>query len=379
MKFIHLSDLHLGKRVNEFSMLDEQDAILKQIIEIIDKELPDGVLIAGDIYDKTVPSAEAVQLFDAFLCELANRRLHTFVISGNHDSPERIAFGSRIMDASGIHLSPVYGGSIEPIIMEDEYGKVNVYMLPFIKPSHVRRFFEDEDIVTYTDAMRVAISAMNIDKSARNVLVTHQFVTGASTCDSEDISVGGTDNVDAAVFEGFDYIALGHIHGAQNCGTERVRYCGTPLKYSFSEAKHRKSVSIVTLGEKGKFALRAAELTPVHDMSEIRGTFAEITSPTYYTGNDVTENYLHITLTDEDDIPDAIGRLRMIYKNLMRLDYDNARTRAGNAVTGAMDAEVKSAYELFAEFFEMQNNSSMSEEQSEYIKEIIEKIEEDMA
>lgn len=379
MKFIHLSDLHLGKRVNEFSMLEEQDAILNQTLEIIDTEAPNGVLIAGDIYDKSVPSAEAVQLFDGFLCELAKRHLQVFVISGNHDSPERIAFGSRIMDASGIHLSPVYNGTVEPITMSDEHGVVNIYMLPFIKPGHVRRFYEDEEIVSYTDAMRVAISAMNINTSERNILVTHQFVTGATTCESEEVSVGGTDNVDASVFADFDYVALGHIHGAQNCGSDCVRYCGTPLKYSFSEAKHQKSVTVVELGKKDKFSVRTIDLTPVHDMSEIKGTFAELTDPVYYTGNPIIENYLRITLTDEEDIPDAVGRLRMIYKNLMRLDYDNKRTRANNVITGAVDTETKSAYELFAEFFEKQNNAAMSDEQSAYMKEIIEKIEEELA
>lgn len=379
MKFIHLSDLHLGKRVNEFSMLEEQDAILKQILKIIDAEAPNGVLIAGDIYDKSVPSAEAVQLFDGFLCELAKRHLQVFIISGNHDSPERISFGSRIMDASGIHLSPVYNGKIEPITMQDDYGKVTIYMLPFIKPSHIRRFYEDEDIITYTDAMHVAISAMNIDTSARNILITHQFVTGATTCESEEISVGGTDNVDANIFTDFDYVALGHIHGAQNCGSERVRYCGTPLKYSFSEAHHQKSVTVIELGAKDELNIRTVNLTPLHDMSEIRGTFAELTNPIYYTANPITENYLHITLTDEDDIPDAIGRLRMIYKNLMRLDYDNTRTRSHNIILGSTNTETKSAYELFAEFFEKQNNTAMSNEQSEYMKSLIEKIEEELA
>lgn len=378
MKFIHLSDLHLGKRVNEFSMLEEQDAILNQILGIIDTEAPDGILIAGDIYDKSVPSAEAVQLFDSFLCELAKRHLQVFVISGNHDSPERIAFGSRIMDASGIHLSPVYNGTVEPITMSDEHGAVNVYMLPFIKPGHVRRFYEDEEIVSYTDAMRVAIGATNIDTSERNILVTHQFVTGATICESEEISVGGTDNVDASVFADFDYVALGHIHGAQNCGSERVRYCGTPLKYSFSEAKHQKSVTVVELGEKDILSVRTVDLTPVHDMSEIKGTFAELTDPIYYTDNPIAENYLRITLTDEEDIPDAVGRLRRIYRNLMRLDYDNKRTRANNVITGAVDTETKSAYELFSEFFEQQNNAPMSDEQSSYMKDLIEKIEEEM-
>lgn len=379
MKLAHLSDLHLGKRLNEFSMLDEQDAILKQILHILDEEAPDGVLIAGDIYDKSVPPAEAVQLFDSFLVALAKRRLQVFIISGNHDSPERIAFGSRIMDAGGIHLSPVYDGKVTPIALQDEYGTVNVYMLPFLKPSHVRRFYEGEDIVTYTDAMRVAISAMHVDTTQRNVLVTHQFVTGAMTCDSEEISVGGTDNVDAGVFADFDYVALGHIHGAQNCGSKRVRYCGTPLKYSFSEANHQKSVTMVELDAKGELSIRTIDLIPVHDMSEIKGSFAELTDPVYYTSNPIVEDYLRITLTDEEDIPDAVGRLRMIYKNLLRLDYDNKRTRAHNIIEGAVDAESKSAYELFAELFEKQNNAPMSEEQSAFMKELIEKIEEEMA
>lgn len=379
MKLFHISDLHLGKRVNDFSMLEQQEAILKQIIDYIKRERPDGVLIAGDVYDKSIPSAEAVQLFDNFLVELAKLHLQVFIISGNHDSPERIAFGSRIMDVSGIHLSPVYNGEIAPTSLYDEYGTVNIYMLPFVKPAHVRRYFEDEDIVTYTDAMKVAIDKMAVDETERNILVTHQFVTGAATCESEDISVGGTDNVDASVFAPFDYVALGHIHGAQNCGSERIRYCGTPLKYSFSEVHHQKSITVVELGAKGDLNISTIELTPVHDMSEIRGTFAEITDPVYYTENPIVDNYLRITLTDEDDIPDAIGRLRQIYKNLMRLDYDNTRTRSNTVFSDGGDTERKSPFDLFSEFYEMQNNAPMSEEQREYMKKLIEKIEEEMA
>ena len=378
MKFIHLSDLHLGIRVNEFSMIEEQEAVLSQILGIIDAEAPDGVLLAGDIYDKSVPSAEAVQVFDSFLAELAKRSLQVFVISGNHDSPERIAFGSRIMDVSGIHLSPVYDGNIKPVTITDTYGKVNVYMLPFIKPAHVRRFFADENIVTYTDAVRVAVKNMNINEGERNLLVTHQFVTGASVCDSEEITVGGTDNVDASVFEAFDYVALGHIHGAQNCGSERIRYSGTPLKYSFSEITHQKSVSVVELLDKGELSVRTVPLTPIHDMSEIRGTFDELFASDYHVGNPIVDNYLRVTLTDEDDVPDAYARLRMIYKNLMNVRYDNKRTRENSEIADVTDVERKTPFELFAEFFALQNNSEMSEEQSEYMKKIIEKIEEDM-
>ena len=377
MKFIHLSDLHLGKRVHEFSMHEEQKAILEQILEITDTEKPNAVLIAGDIYDKSVPPAEAVMLFDEFLFKLSRRDLQVFIISGNHDSPERVAFGARLMDREGIHISPVYDGKIEPFSIADERGSVNIYMLPFLKPSHVRRYFDDEEIVTYTDAVRVAVKHMHIDPESRNILMTHQFVTGAVRSDSEEISVGGSDNVDACVFEGFDYVALGHIHSPQSCGAPHVRYCGTPLKYSFSEMNDRKSLSLIELDGKTP-VIRTVPLIPLHDMSEIRGTFKEITSPDYYTENPVTDHYLRVVLTDENDVPDAVGRLRMIYKNLMYLEYDNARTRQNHLVSGASETERKDAFTLFSEFYELRNNMPMSEEQSGYMRDLIGKVEEDL-
>ena len=376
MKLIHLSDLHLGKRVHEFSMQDEQQEILRQILNIIDSEQPDGILIAGDIYDKSVPPAEAVALFDDFLVNLSHRELQVFIISGNHDSPERIAFGSRIMNESGIHLSPVYDGNIQPFTISDAYGNVNIYMLPFIKPTHVRRCFEDEEIVSYTDAVRVAIEHMNVDPSERNVLLTHQFVTGASRSDSEEISVGGSDNVDASVFKDFHYVALGHIHSPQSCGAQHIRYSGTPLKYSFSEMNDVKSLTVVELCE-GAPIIREIPLIPLHDMSEIRGTFETITNADYYMKNPKKDHYLRIVLTDENDIPDAIGRLRVIYKNLMRLEYDNTRTRKNVLVSGTAQAESRSIFELFAEFYELRNNAPMSDEQIEYMRALIEKTEEE--
>ncbi|MBO5898162.1 MAG: exonuclease SbcCD subunit D [Clostridia bacterium] len=380
MKLIHLSDLHLGKRFCERSLLDDQAAILDQILGIIDAEQPDAVLIAGDIYDKSVPSAEAVQLFDGFLVALAQRRLEVFIISGNHDSPERIAFGSRLMDASGIHLSPVYDGHVAPIALKDEHGAVNFYMLPFVKPTHVRRFFEEADIVTYTDALRVAIHAMNVDTTVRNVLITHQFVTGATTCDSEELSVGGSDNVDVRVFDDFDYVALGHIHGAQNCGTQRVRYCGTPLKYSFSEVKHKKSVTVVELGSKGEeLTVRTVTPLPLHEVSELCGTFDELSDPVLAEQCPQKNDYLRITLTDEDDIPDAMARLRSYYPYLMQLRYDNSRTRADQFITGTEATESKTPLALFAEFFEQQNNTPMTDEQLAFMQSLIEEIEEEHA
>ena len=373
MKFVHLSDLHLGKRVNEYSMLEDQNYILEQIIRVIDAEKPCAVLIAGDVYDKSVPSAEAVSLFDEFLTRLSDRGVTVFAISGNHDSPERMAFGAHLLSQSGVYVSPVWDGQVRPSSLEDEHGTVNVYLLPFLKPAHVRRYF-DEEIETYTDAMRVAVSQMAINTADRNVLVTHQFVTGAERCDSEEISVGGSDNVSAEVFDGFDYVALGHIHRPQNCAGERVRYCGTPLKYSFSEARDQKSVIVVELANKGELSVRTVPLVPMRDMVELRGTYDELMKKSYYEGTTYPSDYLHITLTDEQDIPDAIGRLRTVYPYLMRLDYDNTRTRAAAHIEGDGAVQTKSPLQLFSDFYELQNNQPMTEEQSAFVEDLMQRI-----
>lgn len=373
MKFIHLSDLHIGKRVNEFSMLEDQQYILRVILGIIDDEKPDGILIAGDVYDKSVPSAEAVQLLDSFLCRLAERKLPTFIISGNHDSPERLSFGSRLMDMSGIHLSPVYNGNVVPFSLSDEYGKVNIYMLPFIKPLHVKRFFPESDVESYTDAIDVAVNNMDINEDERNILITHQFVTGASRSESEELSVGGTDNVDVSVFDAFDYVALGHIHGPQKMSRETVRYCGTPLKYSFSEAKHKKSVTVVEMSEKGNVTVRTVPLVPKRNLREIKGKYEEIILRENYEGTN-TDDYMHITLTDEEDIPDVMTRLRTIYPNIMKLDYDNTRTRTSLSASMAQEVENKSPLTLFSEFYFDQNGQPLSEIQKDFIQSLMEEI-----
>lgn len=373
MRFIHLSDLHLGKRVNEFSMLEDQEYILAEIVRIIEKEKPDAVLIAGDVYDKSMPSAEAVQLFDDFLYQLVQRQVQVCIISGNHDSPERVAFGGRLMEKSGVHVSPVYDGTVTRVDMEDAYGIVHVYLLPFIKPSHVRRFYPEAKIESYTDAIREALGAAGIDEEERNVLMTHQFVTGAVRSESEEISVGGSDNVDASVFSAFDYVALGHLHGPQKVERETVRYCGTPLKYSFSEAKHTKSVTVVELERKGEVTVRTVPLVPRHDLREMKGTYMELTARSFYEGT-ATDDYVHITLTDEEDIPDAAAKLRVIYPNLMKLDYDNQRTRSSGQIDGAAAVEQQSPLQLFAEFYEKQNNQPLTKEQSLFCQQLIEKI-----
>ena len=373
MKLFHISDLHIGKRVNEISMVEDQACILKQIIRMADSENPDAVLIAGDVYDKSVPPAEAVTLFDGFLFHLAQRRIPVLIISGNHDSPERLAFGNRLMAGAGIHLSPVYDGNVLPVTLSDEYGEVHFWLLPFIKPAHVRRFYPEETIETYTDAVRTAIEKMDMDRTGRNVLLTHQFVTGAATCESEEISVGGSDNVDASVFEGIDYVALGHLHGPQNIGTNRVRYCGTPLKYSFSETGHAKSVTVVHLGAKGELRLETLPLVPRHDMRQIRGAFAQLTDRAFCSAQNA-EDYLHVILTDEEDVPEALGRLRMIYPNIMKLSYDNTRTRSNQIIDGAIEVQRKSPLELFEELYMLQNNQPMSAQQKAFAQELIESI-----
>ena len=369
MKFFHLSDLHLGRRIYEFSLIDDQKYILKEILRRTDEERPDAVVIAGDIYDRAVPSAEAVELFDSFLTELAGRHIPVLAIAGNHDSPERIAFGAGLMAPSGVHLSPVYNGRVEPVTLSDAYGEVRFYLLPFIKPAPVRRFYPDAVIESYTDALCCAVEHMDIDSSARNVLVTHQFVTGGVRSESEDITVGGTDNVDAAVFDGFDYVALGHLHGAQRIGRETLRYSGTPLKYSFAEKDQIKSITVVKLGAKGNVSVSSLPLTPRRDMREIRGTYIELTLRDSYAGTD-TEDYIHAVLTDENDIPNALARLRSIYPNLMKLDYDNLRTRSSAVIAAEERHRTMTGAELFAELYEKQNGQKMSDEQNAYAESV---------
>ena len=392
MKFLHLADLHIGKRVCEHSMLDEQVFILREILGIVCEEHPDAVLIAGDVYDKSVPSAEAVAVLDEFLVKLAATGTRVFVLSGNHDSAERIAFGGRLMKGMGVYMSPVYQGEFAPVTLNDEMGEVDLWMLPFVRPADVRATLESEEerdaVTDYTSAMRMAIERMKFTEGRRNVLVAHQFVTGAERSESEE-NVGGLDNVDASVFEKFDYVALGHIHKPQSvakddAGNARVRYSGTPLKYSLSEAAHKKSVTVVELGEAGDAGMRASlqvreiPLKPMHDVREIRGTFADLVSPEFRTaqvaaGNKL-DDFVYVKLTDENDVPDAAQKLRGIYPNLMMLDYDNERTRHQQVAVGVEAVEKKSPMELFGEFFEEMTHREMNAEESEFVQSIVDGI-----
>lgn len=373
MKFFHLSDLHLGKRVNEFSMLDDQLHILMEIARHAKTEKPNAVLISGDIYDKTVPPVEAVQLLDRFLVWLNEMNIAVFMIAGNHDSMERMAFASSLLQKSNVHISQVYSGTMTPISLHDDFGEINVWMLPYLKPSSVRPYFHEKDISTYSDALAIALNNMEIDTVSRNILLAHQFVTGAITSESEELSVGGSENVDASLFDSFDYVALGHIHRPQHIIKETIRYCGTPLKYSFSEINHSKSITVVEMGEKNDVKISEIPLIPIRELREIRGRYAEITERKNYFGSN-TDDYVHIVLIDEEDEPEAVMKLRTIYPNLMRLDYDNKRTQTSVPIDGTPGLDKKAPVELFGELYELQNGQPMNPTQEKYVLDLFNEI-----
>ncbi|WP_347995141.1 exonuclease SbcCD subunit D [uncultured Eubacterium sp.] len=370
MRFLHLADLHIGKRVNGFSMIEDQKFVFEQVYNVIENEKIDGIIMAGDIYDKPVPSAEAVKLFDEMLTRLVSINLPIFVISGNHDSAERIGFGSDILSAAKVYMSRVYNGNLQKIELEDDYGKINVYLLPFIKPATVKNIYKEAEIKDYDDALEYVLSQEKIDETKRNVIVSHQFVTGAMRSESEEVSVGGLDNVSVENYEAFDYVALGHIHRAQQMGRESARYAGTLLKYSFSEEKHNKSMTIVDLKEKGNIEIKEIPVKPLHDLKTIKGKFSKITSEEFYKELK-KEDYYRAVLTDEDDILNAIGKLKSIYPNLMSMEYDNTRTRSYSVVDNVETGEAKSPLDYFEEFFEKQNGRKMSEKQRDYLLEIL--------
>ena len=370
MKILHLSDLHFGKRLNNFSLLEDQYHVNRQIFKLAKDTHIEAVIIAGDVFDRQIPSAGAVQLFDDFLNFWAELNLPVFIISGNHDSAERLSFGAHIFSQNNIYISPVYNGQIEPISLNDAYGKINFYLLPFIKPATVRPFFPDEKINSYTEAVQAVLNNLPLNKDERNILIAHQFVTGAVLSDSEEIVVGGLDNVDAHVFDAFDYVALGHIHTPQTILRDSIRYCGTLLKYSFSEANQQKCATVIDIKAKGQMDITAYPVKPLHDMRKIKGTYAELTDRQNYIGTD-TDDYILATLTDEEDVPDAIGRLRSIYPNIMQLDYDNIRTRTRNNIETVDINTAKAPLELFGEFYKLQNNQPLNETQSQIMQDLI--------
>lgn len=385
MKFLHLSDLHLGRMLHRYSLQEEQTELLERLLAIVLTESPDAVLIAGDVYDRSIPPVYATQQLDGFLAALC-RLSKVFVISGNHDSAERLSFLAGPLAESGLHISPVYRGQAAPITLTDESGPVDVWLLPFVKAATVRPFFPEETITSTNDAVACAVRHMPIDPTRRNVLVAHQFVAGSLLSGSEetlayaatDISVGGSDMVEARVFTSFDYVALGHIHRAQNVGSDRIHYCGTPMAYDFSEAGHAKSASIVTLDGDRTLTIRTVDITPPRQLAEIRGSFADVTSEDAIRRAD-KDAYTHVILTDDAPIPDVMNQLRQIYPRLTHLDWDNARTRHTDDFTVAADVQRHTPASLFAEFFQRMGGSEMTDEQTDYLEGLIREIWEDMA
>ncbi len=372
MKILHTADLHIGKTVNGFSMLEDQKHILNQILEIIRSERPDALFIAGDVYDSPLPSAAAVELFDSFLSRAARENIKIFIISGNHDSPRRLAFGQSLMQGGGVYISPVYSGKIEPIILNDRYGPVGIYLIPFIKPAAVREALGAEGINSYEDAIAAVIEGLDIPIGRRNAALLHQFVTGAEKSGSEEMSIGELNNISASILDKFDYVALGHIHRSQKVQRDALRYSGSPLKYSFSEAGHIKSVTIAELREKGSLSVKTLPLSPLRDMRIIKGSYDETLLRENYIGTN-TDDYVRVELTDETEIPDAVGRLRAVYPNIMELRYSK-RECAAAALPDSPDSALPSPKEIFGEFYNIMNGSPMTEYQEKLLAEKIREI-----
>jgi len=374
MKFIHLGDLHIGRSIGEFNLIDDQRYILDQIIELTDKESVDAVLIAGDVYDKSVPSEEAVGLFDYFLCKLSKMGKKTFVISGNHDSDERLNFGSSLFADNDLYISAKFGGELYKKTVEDEYGSINIYMLPFVKASQVKYFYPEEEIDNYDKAVKVIINSANIDKNARNILIAHQFVIGQgeepTLSGSENLSVknvGNVEKIGTDCFEMFDYVALGHIHSPQRIGRDTIRYSGSPLKYSLSEVNNKKSVPIIEVKNKGNIEIDFIPLIPMRDMRHIKGNLKQLLAPENIENPD---DYIYVTLTDEDIQDDAMAIFQQHYPNTISIDYDNSHTREleQGDVHGA--SENKSFEQLISDFYEMIYGCEIDEEEMKVMKEV---------
>lgn len=377
MKFLHISDLHIGKRVHEFSMLEDQRFILEQILSIVTEEQTDGVLISGDVYDKSIPPAESVTVFDRFLTGLHKLGQQVFIISGNHDSSERLDFGRRLMEESRIFIAGSYQGVLKKITLHDDFGALNLFLLPFVKPSWVSQYYDG--IETYQDAVEAIIQHAAIDTGERNLLLSHQFITCAGsapeTCESECLSIGGVDNVDVSFFEPFDYVALGHLHGPQRIGRDTVRYSGSPLKYSFSEALQKKSAVLIDMKEKGNLEYKLIPLHPRHDLRKIKGPISALLDPEVYQKADV-QDYIHATLTDEDELYDAIGRLRSVYPNIMHLEFENSRTASqADSLPSPDSLAQKNPLELFEEFYQAQNNIAPKDSQKKLLEELFHQLE----
>ena len=356
MKFLHLADLHLGKQMNDLSLLADQQAVLEQIVSIAQAERVNAVLIAGDVYQRSTPQAEAMALFDWFVSQLAARNMKVFIISGNHDSALRISYFSSLVRASGVYVSEAFTGDLQSVTLRDVHGDVVVWLLPFLTPARVKRHLPEEKILTCQDAVAAVLRHTPLDTRKRNVLLCHQFITGCATSDSEERAVGGLDNVDASLFDDFDYVALGHIHRPQRILRDTLRYAGSPLKYSFSEADQPKSVAVADLREKGDVEVRTLPLHPLRDVRLIEGTLDELMAMPY------SEDYIWATVHDELVPPDARVTLSVNFPNMLKFSVVNSKTKFDRNVLAAERMENKPVDELFADFYSLQHNGQAPDE-----------------
>lgn len=373
MRFIHLADLHIGKVVKDFGMLDDQRFIFNQIIDVIQKKKADAVLISGDIYDRAIPPEEAVRLFDDFIFRLSELKVKVFLISGNHDSDERLNFGSRLFAEKDVYFCTKFNGSLYEKTVEDEFGKVHFYLMPFVKASQVRHFYPEDKIENYDQAVRRIIEHAGIDPKERNVILAHQFVAGTSEkivlSGSESpavANVGLVEQIGCDCFDPFDYAALGHIHKAQRIGRDEVRYAGTLLKYHADEVHDEKSFPIVTLGEKGEVEIELYKIKPLRDMRSIKGPIKELLSEENIKD---AEDYMFVTLTDEDIVTDAMTIFRQTYPNTMQIRYENSHTREMAAADPAEIVEMRSFPELVSDFYQAMYGAEISEEEMKVLKE----------
>ena len=371
MRFLHISDLHLRKRVYEYSMLEEQKNALWQVLSAVDEKNVEGLFIAGDIYDKSIPTIEAIELFDSFLVELSNRNIDVYIISGNHDSPERVGFGADFFKSKRIYISKAYDGDIQYVDKEDLYGKIRIHLIPFLKPTNVRRFHQETEIADYNSAIRTVVEDIKLCEDGRNVVLVHQFITGAVRSQSEESFLGGMDNIEYDLFDEFDYVALGHIHKSQAMGRQQVRYSGALVKYALDEINQVKSMTLVEIKGKGEVEIETIPIKPIHDMRRVEGTYMELTDRNNYVNTKV-DDYLHVVLKDEEDVPDALRKLRVIYPNILKLEYDNTRTRLKNSVIEGKGVRRKEPMEYIEELFRKQNNEDMTSEQAAVLKNIME-------
>lgn len=381
MKLLHIGDLHLGKSLGEFDLSEDQKYILDQILKIAEESKVDAVLIAGDVYDKAVPSEAATKLLDYFLSRLSCMGVDTFVISGNHDSDDRLNYGSSLFESNRIYISSVFDGTMHKRTIQDEYGDVDVYMLPFIKASQVKHYYKEEKIDSYEDAVRTVIEHTDIDEDRRNVLIAHQFVAGRTDDESTDPVPGGSEGVTVKsvglvekigydCFDKFDYVALGHIHSPQRVGRDEVRYSGSPLKYSLSEVNNTKSVPVVTLtakNNKKNVEIELVELKPVRDLRHIKGKLDTLLDSKYI---DNQNDFMYVTLTDESVINDAMGIIHQVYPNTVKIDYDNSHTKQIEQSDISHIAEDKNFTELIEDFYRQMYGTDMSDEEIELMNEV---------